>query len=324
MTELSLLQGIHRTLRQEMQRDEKIVVLGDDVGRWGGVFGVTEGLLEEFGPQRVLDMPMAEGGLIGTAVGMALYGVRPVPEIQFADFIYPGFDQMVSEMAKMRYRSGGDYSCPVVLRVPYGGGVGGGMYQSQSPEAYFCHTPGLVVAVPSNAQDAIGMLRSSLRGNDPVVLLEPKRLYRRAHSSVPEDDFEVPLGSARVVREGTDVTVLVYGAMVPVAEEAAQMAAESGIQTEVIDLRTLLPLDIAAVLASIAKTGRAVIAAEAPKFCSYAAELAATLAERAIVHLEAPVLRVSGFDTPIPFAFEDEYLPGPRRVYAAIEQVANF
>lgn len=324
MAQLNLLQGINLALRQQMRADERVVIMGDDVGGLGGVFGVTEGLLAEFGTQRVVDMPMAEGGMVGTAIGMAMYGLRPVAEVQFGDFVYAEFDQVVSEMAKLRYRSGGQYSCPMVVRVPYGGGAAGGMYQSQSPEAYFCHTPGLVVAVPSNAHDAVGLLRTAMRGQDPVVFLEPKRLYRGAREPLPDDDFEVPFGSARVVREGTDVSVLAYGAMVAVAEAAAAMAARAGIQVEVIDLRTLLPLDIGTILGSIARTGRAVVATEAPKFCSYASELSATLAERAILHLEAPVLRVAGFDSPFPFVFENDYLPDAERMLAAIEQVANF
>lgn len=323
MKQLSLAQAINRTLRSEMRRDDRIVVLGEDVGGVGGLFGTTEGLLGEFGDQRVLDTASAEGGIIGTAVGMALYGLRPVAEIQFADFVYPGFDQIVSEMAKIRYRSGGQYACPVVLRLPAGGGVRGGIYQSQSPEAHFCHAPGLVVAMPSNAADAAGLLRSALRSPDPVVFLEPKRLYHDGRSEVPED-HEVALGRAAIRREGSDVSVFTYGACVPAALEAAQIAAERGIQTEVVDLRTLQPFDIETVLASIAKTGRAVVVAEAPRTASFAAEIAATLAERAILHLEAPVLRVTGFDTPVPLHFEDAYLPDADRVVAAIERVANF
>jgi 2-oxoisovalerate dehydrogenase E1 component beta subunit len=266
---------------------------------------------------------MAEGGIVGAAVGMALYGLRPVPEIQFADFVWPGFEQIAAEMARLRFRSAGQYSCPVVLRLPYGAGIGGGMDQSASPEAYFCHTPGLTVVCPSDPEDAAGLLRTALRGQDPVIFLEPKRLYRTARAEVP-DDAEVAIGTARIRRAGTDVTVLCYGAMVPVALAAAEAAAASGIQSDVIDLRTLVPVDIATILTSIARTGRAVIVAEAPRTCSYAAELAALLAERAILHLEAPVLRVTGLDAPLAHVFEDTYLPDPARVRAAIERVANF
>ncbi|HJO04803.1 MAG TPA: alpha-ketoacid dehydrogenase subunit beta [Acidobacteriota bacterium] len=323
MPDLNMAQAINRTLCAEMRRDEAIVLLGEEVGSLGGLFGTSEGLLDEFGDRRVVDAPVAEGGVIGSAVGMALYGLRPVTEIQFADFVWPGFEHIVSEMAKVRYRSGGQYSCPLVLRLPYGGGVGGGMYQSQSPEAYFCHTPGLVVGAPSDAADAAGMLRSALRGDDPVVLLEPKRLYRDSRASV-DDDHLVPFGEARVRRQGSDVSVFAYGSTVPIALQAAEAADELGIQIDVVDLRTLLPLDIATVLGSIAKTGRAVIVAESPTYCGYGAELSATLSERALLHLEAPIERVAGFDLPVPYFHEDDYLPSVRRVVAAIERVANF
>jgi len=321
MPDLTIAQGVNQALRDEMHRDDRIVVLGEDVGALGGLFGVTAGLLEEFGDRRVIETFAAEGGLVGTAVGLALYGLRPVAEIQFADLVWSGFEQLVSEMAKLRYRSAGQYSCPVVLRVPYGAGVGGGIYQSQSPEAHFCHTPGIVVVAPADTADAAGLLRSALRGEDPVVFLEPKRLYREG--SIASDEA-VPLGSARLRREGTDVTLVAYGSTVPAALEAAQAAATRGIQVDVLDLRTLVPLDIAALLRSITKTGRAVLVSEATRTGGYAAELAATLAERAILHLEAPVERVTGFDTPVPYAHEDKYLPDADRITAAIERVANF
>jgi len=323
MRELSVSQAINRTLRGGMRRDDSVVVLGEDVGKVGGLFGATEGLLQEFGADRVIDTASAEGGIVGTAVGMAMYGMRPVAEVQFADFVFPGFDQVVSEMAKVRYRSGGQYAAPVVLRLPAGAGVGAGPYQSQSPEAHFCHTPGLVVVMPSNAADAAGLLRSAMRSQDPVVFLEPKRLYHGGRAEVA-DDHEVPFGRAAIRRQGTDVSVFTYGASVEPSLEAAQRAAEQGIQAEVVDLRTLQPLDIETVLASIVKTGRAIVVAEAPRSSSFGAEIAATLAERAILHIEAPVVRVSGFDTPVPHQFEDAYLPGADRVVAAIERVANF
>jgi len=322
MSELTIAQAVNRALHDEMLRDDRVVVLGEEVGALGGLFGVTAGLLEEFGDRRVIDTLAAERGLVGTAVGLALYGLRPVAEIQFADFVWSGFEQLVSEMAKLRYRSAGQYSCPVVLRVPYGAGIGGGIYQSQSPEAHFCHIPGIAVVAPSDGADAAGLLRSALRGADPVVFLEPKRLYREGRTSVNDD--VVPLGSARLRREGADVTVVTYGSTVPAAMEAAQLAATRGIQADVLDLRTLVPFDIAALLRSIAKTGRAVLVSEAPRSGGYAAELGATLAERAIMHLEAPVERVTGFDTPVPYAHEDKYLPDADRITAAIERVANF
>ncbi len=322
MSELTIAQAVNHALRAEMFRDDRIVVLGDEVGALGGLFGVTEGLLEEFGDRRVIDTLAAEGGLVGTAVGLALYGLRPVAEIQFADFVWSGFEQLVSEMATLRYRSAGQYTCPVVLRVPYGAGVGGGMYQSQSPEAHFCQIPGITVVAPADGTDAAGLLRSALRGEDPVVFMEPKRLYREGRASM--SDEVVPLGSARVRREGADVTLVTYGSTVPVTLEAAQLASARGIQADVLDLRTLVPFDIAALLRSIAKTGRAVLVSEAPRSGGYVAELAATLAERGIMHLEAPVERVTGFDTPVPYAHEDKYLPDVGRITAAIERVANF
>jgi 2-oxoisovalerate dehydrogenase E1 component beta subunit len=323
MKDLNIAQALNLTLRQEMRRSDDVVVMGEDVGDVGGIFGVTDGLHNEFGADRVLDTALAEGGVIGTAIGMAMYGLRPVVEIQFADFVFPGFDQIVSEMAKVRYRSGGQYSCPMVLRLPAGAGVGGGMYHSQSPEALFCHVPGLVVVMPSNAADAAGLLRTALRGSDPVVFMEPKRLYRSGRRPL-DDQVEVPFGAAAIARDGTDVSVITYGGGVDVALAAAEGAADRGIQVEVVDLRTLQPLDTEMILASIAKTGRAVLVSEAVRTAGVTSELGALLAERAILHLEAPVLRVTGLDIPVPHVFEDIYLPDSDRVLTAIERVANF
>ncbi|HXU70326.1 MAG TPA: alpha-ketoacid dehydrogenase subunit beta [Polyangia bacterium] len=320
----NIIQAVNDALRIEMRRDPRVVVLGEDVGKFGGVFRATTGLYDEFGPDRVFDTPLAEAGIIGSAIGMALYGLRPVPEIQFADFIYPAYDQIVNELAKFRYRSGGQYPCPVVIRTPYGGGIRGGHYHSQSPEAYFAHTPGLKVVIPSNPYDAKGLLLSAMRGEDPVIFMEPKRVYRAAKGDVPEGDYTVPLGQAKVVREGSQLTVLCYGAMVHTCVEAAQMAEKDGFDPEIIDLRTLLPLDAETVLASVRKTGRVVIAHEAPKTCGYGAELAAMIAEKALLSLEAPINRVAGFDTPFPYTLENEYLPSPDRVALAIKQTAQF
>jgi pyruvate dehydrogenase E1 component subunit beta len=300
------------------------VLLGEDVGRAGGVFRVTEGLQAEFGEERVVDTPLAENGIIGGAIGMALYGLRPVAEIQFVDFIYPAFDQIVSEMAKLRWRSAGQYACPVIVRAPYGGGIKGGLYHSQSPEAYFCHTAGLTVVIPSTPSDAKGLLLAALAGEDPVVFLEPKRLYRSLREEVPEGRFTVPLATSRVARAGEHCSVLTYGAMVPVAVEAAAAAAERGWSVEVVDLRTLVPLDTEAVLASVRKTGRAVVLHEAPRTCGYGAELAALLAEQALTSLQAPVLRVTGYDTPFPYTLEHSYLPDAPRALRAIEHVMTF
>ena len=320
----NIIQAVNDALRIEMRRDQRIVVLGEDVGKFGGVFRATTGLYDEFGPDRVFDTPLSEAGIIGSAIGMALYGLRPVPEIQFADFIYPAYDQIVNELAKFRYRSGGQYPCPVVIRTPYGGGIRGGHYHSQSPEAYFVHTPGLKVVIPSNPYDAKGLLLSAMRGEDPVIFMEPKRVYRAAKGEVPEGDYTVPLGQAKVVREGSQLTVLCYGAMVHTCVEAAQMAEKDGFDPEIIDLRTLLPLDAETVLESVRKTGRVVIAHEAPKTCGYGAELAALICERALLHLEAPIVRVAGFDTPFPYTLENEYLPSPDRIALAIKQTASF
>jgi pyruvate dehydrogenase E1 component beta subunit len=318
MPTMNIIQAVNDALRVEMAREPKVVVLGEDVGKFGGVFRATSGLYDEFGPERVIDTPLAEAGIIGTAVGMALYGMRPVPEIQFADFIYPAFDQIVNELAKFRYRSGGQYPCPVVIRTPYGGGIRGGHYHSQSPEAMFIHTAGLKVVVPSNPYDAKGLLLSCLRQNDPVLFMEPKRIYRAARGDVPAEDYTVPLGQAKIVREGEQVTLIAYGSMVPVAEEAAQKAAEQSISCEVIDLRTLSPFDIEAILGSARKTGRVVIVHEAARTCGFGAELAASIYERAIEYLEGPIQRVTGFDTPFPYSLEHEYLPNAERVVGAI------
>ena len=318
MPTMNIIQAVNDALRVEMTREPKVVVLGEDVGKFGGVFRATSGLYDEFGPERVIDTPLAEAGIIGTAVGMALYGMRPVPEIQFADFIYPAFDQIVNELAKFRYRSGGQYPCPVVIRTPYGGGIRGGHYHSQSPEAMFIHTAGLKVVIPSNPYDAKGLLLSCLRQNDPVLFMEPKRIYRAARGDVPTEDYTVPLGQAKIVRDGEQVTVIAYGAMVPVAEEAAQKAAEQSISAEVIDLRTLMPYDIDAILGSAKKTGRVVIVHEAARTCGFGAELATAIYERAIEHLEGPIQRVTGFDTPFPYSLEHEYMPNADRVLGAV------
>lgn len=324
MAEMTLLQAINTALHEEMDRDDNVVVLGEDVGVNGGVFRATEGLYKKFGPDRVMDTPLSESGIIGAAIGMAVYGLKPVPEIQFADFIYPAFDQIVSELAKMRYRSGGDYTSPVVIRTPYGGGIRGGHYHSQSPEAYFCHTPGLQVVIPSNPYDAKGLLKAAIRGEDPVIFMEPKKIYRAFKEDVPTEDYVIPIGPANVVQEGTDVSIFCYGSMVQVAQRAANKAAEEGCSIEIVDLRTLYPLDLETILNSVKKTGRAIVVYEAPKTCGFGAEVAATIAEKAIEYLEAPILRVAGLDTPFPYTLEYVYMPHPVRVYRAIQEVLNF
>jgi len=307
-----------------MRRNDDIVVLGEDVGIDGGVSRATEGLAQEFGQNRVIDTPLAESGIVGISIGMALYGMRPVPEIQFMDFIYPAFDQIQSELAKFRYRSGGQFTCPLVIRTPYGGGIKGSHFHSQSTEAFFTHTPGLKVVIPSTPYDTKGLLTSALRDPDPILFLEPKRIYRTIRGDVPDEDYSIPIGRAKVVHEGNDVVVFAYGAMLHVAMEAAELAALSGISVEVVDIRTLLPFDIETIIASVQKTGRVVILHEACKTCGFGAEIAAQIAERAILHLKAPIVRVAGYDTPFPFILEDDYMPNAKRVLRAIEKVHNF
>jgi 2-oxoisovalerate dehydrogenase E1 component beta subunit len=322
--ELNLVQAINDALRLEMRRDDRVVVLGEDVARVGGVFRVTQGLWDEFGDSRVIDTPLSEGGIVGTAIGMALYGLLPVAEVQFADFIYPAYDQIVSELAKMRWRSGGEYAAKMVVRAPVGGGVRGGTYHSQSPEASFIHVAGLKVVCPSNPRDAKGLLLASIRDPDPVLFFEPKRIYRAAKGEVPEGDYIVPLGKAAIVREGNDLTVLAWGAMLHEAIVAAEEVSKQGIDCEVVDLRTLWPVDIEAIATSVRRTGRVVVVHEAPKTCGFGAELVALISERAFLQLEAPPVRVCGFDTPFPYAMEMEYLPLARRIVPALVETAKY
>jgi pyruvate dehydrogenase E1 component beta subunit len=324
MPELTLVQAVNDALRVEMRRDPRVVVLGEDVGRFGGVFRATEGLQKEFGPDRCIDTPLAESGIIGTAIGMALYGLRPVPEIQFGDYVYPAVDQIINELAKFRYRSGGEYPAPVVVRMPVGGGIKGGHYHSQSPEAMFTHVPGLKVVCPSNPADAKGLLTSAIRGDDPVIFMEPKFFYRKPKAEVPAGEYLVPLGEAKVVRPGNQVTVIAWSAMVATALEAAEKGAARGFDLEVIDLRTLVPFDQERILTSVKKTGRVVIVHEAPRTSGFGGELAATIQEKAILHLEAPILRVTGFDTPFPYTLEHEYLPNADRIVGALKRTMEW
>lgn len=324
MANMTLIQAVTHTLDQAMGKDENVVVLGEDVGKNGGVFRATDGLWAKYGDARVLDTPLNESLIIGAAIGMATYGLRPVPEIQFQDFIFPGFDQLVSEAAKIRYRSGGQYSVPMVVRTPYGGGIRGGHYHSQSGEAYFAHTPGLTVVIPSNPYDAKGLLHASIASNDPVIFMEPKKIYRAAKGEVPDEYYTVPIGKAKVTREGSDVTLVSYGAMLPLCEAAAVGAEKAGVSCEVIDLRTINPWDRQTVLASVKKTGRAVIVNEAPLTGGFASEVSATIAENCIEYLEAPVKRVTGYDTPFPYTLENLYMPNGNKVLHAIEEVINF
>ena len=325
MTELTLVQAVNDGLRSIMREDDSVMVLGEDVGPKGGVFLATEGLSEEFGEERCFDTPLSEDGIIGVGVGLALHGMKPVCEIQFQDFLWPGWDQLVSEAAKMRYRSGGQYTAPMVVRTPYGGGIRGGLYHSQSGEAYFSHTPGLKVVIPSTPYDAKGLLIASIQDPDPVVFLEPKAIYRTGRQEVPEGVYSVDLSSTRTAVEGDDCVVFCYGAMVPVCEEAAKRVGEShGGSVRVVDLRTLLPLDEESVLEHARSCGRIVTVHEAPRFCGFGAEISALVAEHAIDCLEAPIKRVAGFDTPFPNTLEHYYLPDARRVMDAVIQVLDY
>jgi pyruvate dehydrogenase E1 component beta subunit len=324
MPQMNMIQAVNSALAGALRDDDRVCVFGEDVGKFGGVFRATDGLQAEFGEERVFDTPLAEGGIIGAAIGMAAYGMRPVPEIQFVDFIFPAFDQIVNEAAKLRYRSGGQFTCPLVIRTPYGGGIRGGHYHSQSPEALFVHTPGLKVVVPSNPHDAKGLLTAAIADPDPVLFFEPKRIYRAARGEVPEGDYEVPLGEAAIVREGSDVTVLAWGACLHDAQAAVDKAAADGISCELIDLRTLLPLDSDAILKSVRKTGRCVVVHEAPKTCGFGGELVSLICEKAFLHLEAPPRRVTGWDTPFPYTLENEYLPLAHRIGPALLETAKF
>jgi len=323
MSQMNMVQAINDALRIAMRRDDRVVIAGEDVGTVGGVFRVTAGLSEEFGEERVIDTPLSENGIVGTAVGMALYGLVPVVEIQFADFIWPAYDQIVNELAKYRYRSGGEYPAKLVIRTPVGGGIRGGHYHSQHPEASFIHVPGLKVVCPSNPYDAKGLLLASIQDPDPILFFEPKRVYRAAKGDVPEGEYTVPLESAKIVRAGAHVTLLAYGAMLYEALDAASKALDKGVEVEVIDLRTLWPVDINTIVDSVKKTGRLVVVHEAPRTCGFGAELVALVAERAFFHLVAPPVRVTGFDTPFPYTLEMEYMPLSHRILPALLEAAR-
>jgi 2-oxoisovalerate dehydrogenase E1 component beta subunit len=333
---MNMIQALNSGIRSLMESDPSVVVMGEDVGYFGGVFRVTDGLQKRFGEHRVFDTPIAEGGIVAAAIGMAVNGLRPIAEIQFADYVYPAYDQIVSELARIRYRSGGDFTAPVVVRMPCGGGIRGGQTHSQSPEALFAHVCGVKVVMPSNPYDAKGLLIASVEEGDPVIFLEPKRLYNgpfdgdphkpavtwSAHpkGDVPDGLYRVLLGKAEIVRPGTEVTVVAYGTLVHVALAAVE---QMGIDAEVIDLRSIMPLDTDTIVESVKKTGRCVVAHEATRFAGLGAELSATLQEECFWHLEAPIQRVTGWDTPYPLAFEWEYFPGPKRLIAALWAVLD-
>ncbi|HET9977595.1 MAG TPA: alpha-ketoacid dehydrogenase subunit beta [Burkholderiaceae bacterium] len=334
MPSMTMIQALRSAMDVMLERDDNVVIYGQDVGYFGGVFRCTEGLQAKYGRTRVFDAPISEGGIVGSAIGMAAYGLRPVVEVQFADYFYPAMDQIVSEAARLRYRSAGDFSAPLVIRMPCGGGIYGGQTHSQSPEALFTHVCGLRTVMPSNPYDAKGLLISSIENDDPVIFLEPKRLYNgpfdghheremvpwSAHpaSEVPQGHYTVPLDSAAIVRAGRDCTLLAYGTMVYVGQAAAS---EAGIDAEIIDLRSLWPLDLATIVASVKKTGRCVVVHEATRTSGFGAELAALVQEHCFYHLEAPIERVTGWDTPYPHSLEWAYFPGPERVAAALRRV---
>jgi pyruvate dehydrogenase E1 component beta subunit len=321
---LTLVQAVRDGLYTEMQQDDDVVVMGEDVGKNGGVFRATEGLYDEFGDDRVIDTPLAESGIIGTAIGMAAYGLKPVPEIQFMGFIYPAFDQIVSHAARLRTRSRGRYTCPMVIRAPYGGGIRAPEHHSESTEAFFAHQPGLKVVIPSTPYDTKGLLTAAIRDPDPVMFLEPKLIYRAFRGDVPAESYEVPIGEAAVRKEGTDISVFTWGAMTRPTMEAAEQL-EGEIDAEVVDLRTVSPLDTDTIVESFKKTGRAAVVHEAPKSGGLAGEIAATIQEEALLYQEAPVERITGFDTPFPlYSLEDYYLPEPARIKEGIRDAVNF
>ena len=325
MAQMNLLQAINNALILEMEQNAKVVIFGEDVGHFGGVFRATSNLQEKFGRDRCFNTPLTEQGIIGFANGMASQGSYPVAEIQFADYIFPAFDQIVNETAKFRYRSGGQFTCgSLTIRTPYGGGIAGGLYHSQSPEAYFAHTPGMKIVIPRNPYQAKGLLLASIRDDNPVLFMEPKRLYRASVSDVPEEDYTLPLGKADVVEEGTDITLLAWGAQIEVVQKAAAMAAEIGISCEVVDLRSILPWDAELVSESVMKTGRLLINHEAPQTGGFASEIAATIQEKCFLYLESPIARVCGLDTPYPLAHEKEYMPDHLKTFEAIKRTMNY
>jgi 2-oxoisovalerate dehydrogenase E1 component beta subunit len=336
VTQMNMIQALNSAMDVMLDRDRSVVLMGEDIGYFGGVFRVTDGLQRKYGEHRVLDTPIAEGGILGAAIGMGVNGLRPVAEIQFSDYIYPAFDQIVSELARLRYRSGGVFTAPVTVRTPCGGGIRGGQTHSQSPEGIFTHVCGLKVVMPSNPYDAKGLLVASIEDDDPVIFFEPKRLYNgpfdgtpdkaavawkgHARAEVPEGYFTVPIGKAQIVRPGDAMTILTYGTMVFVCEAAV---AATGVDAEIIDVRTMIPLDEETLCSSVARTGRCLIVHEATGFSGFGAELSATIQEQCFWNLEAPIERVTGWDTPYPSAFEWDYFPGPKRVGAAIQRVMN-
>ncbi len=325
MSDINIIQAVNLALMQEMERDENVLVLGEDVGIDGGVFRATEGLLKKYGHERVIDTPLSESGIVGASIGMAVYGLRPVAEIQFSGFIYPALDQLISHAARIRNRSRGRFTCPLVVRTPYGWVSRGLEHHEESMETIFIHTPGLKVVIPSTPYDAKGLLVSAIRDPDPVIFFEPLRLYRAFKQQVPDDDYTVPIGKANVLREGSDVTLISYGAMMPTVVKVADMLKKENIYADAIDLRTVSPLDYDTIVNSVKKTGRCVIVHEAPKACGLGAEVSAIIMEKTLLYLEAPVVRVTGFDTIVPLAkLEKNYIPDEYRILTEVKNVVKF
>lgn len=322
MANITMVEALNLALHQEMKKDKTVIVLGEDVGVDGGVFRVTQGLIENYGEDRVVDTPLSEAGILGTSVGLSVYGMKPVAEIQFSGFIYPGFDHIISHAARMRTRSRGQFSCPMVMRTPYCGGIRALEHHSESMEALYAHIPGLKVVIPSNPYDAKGLMVSAIRDPDPVLFLEPKRIYRAIKNEVPEKEYTVPIGKANIVQEGNELTLIAWGAMV---REAMNVAQAVDISCEVIDLRTISPMDTEAIITSVKKTGRCIIIHEAPRSGGWGAEISAQIMEKAITSLKAPVKRVTGFDTIFPlYQLENDYLPSKEKIIKAIEEVMQF
>jgi 2-oxoisovalerate dehydrogenase E1 component beta subunit len=325
MAQINLLQAVNSALDIAMAENNRAVCFGEDVGHFGGVFRATSGLQEKYGKARCFNTPLVEQGIIGFANGLASQGSVAIAEIQFADYIFPAFDQIVNETAKFRYRSGNEFDVGnLTIRTPYGGGIAGGLYHSQSPEAYFAHTPGIKVVVPRNPYQAKGLLLASIREQNPVVFFEPKRLYRASVGEVPDEDYQLPLGKAEVTQQGNDITLLAWGAQMEIIEQAAEKAAKDGVSCEIIDLRTILPWDIETVVNSVMKTGRLIISQEAPLTAGFASEIAATIQNECFLHLESPIGRVCGMDTPYPLALEKEYVADHLKVYEAIKHSINY
>ncbi len=327
MPEMTLIEAIRQAMDEEMARDPNVFIVGEDVGKRGGVFRATMGLYEKYGESRVIDAPLAELSIVGVGIGAALYGMRPICEIQFADYIFPAFNQIVGEAARMYYRSNGEWTVPVVIRAPYGGGISGGLYHSQSVEAFFAHVPGLKVVIPSNPYDAKGLLKSAIRDPNPVMFFEPKKGYRLIRGEVPEEEYLVPIGPAKISRFGRDVSIFAYGMMHYYALQAAEMLAQEGIEAEVVDLRTLAPVDKTTILESVKRTGKALIVHEDNLTLGYGAEVAAIIAEYAFTDLDAPVRRLAGPDVPgVPFSppLQEWFMPNPEKIANAARELARF